>query len=77
MPIYEYRCSDCGGISEKLVGVVQETSEPACDHCGSPELTKVFSQIGYAAKRTPEPCRTCPGHQPSAACEAAGCPNLS
>ncbi len=77
MPIFEYRCGDCGEISEKLVGVVQETASLECDSCGSDDLTKVFSQIGLAVRRAAEPCTTCPGHQPSSACEAAGCPNAS
>ena len=77
MPIFEYKCNDCGEISEKLVGVVQETVALECDSCGSAGLTKVFSQMSFSMKREPAPCKTCPGHEPSAACEAAGCPSLS
>ena len=46
MPIYEYRCNNCGKISEFLVGVVREELEIKCNHCGSKELNKVFSRTG-------------------------------
>lgn len=44
MPIYEYKCRDCGKISEFLVGVGQGKAEIKCNSCGSKELEKIFSQ---------------------------------
>ena len=44
MPIYEYKCKDCGRISEFLVGVVQDKVEIKCSHCGSKKLEKIFSK---------------------------------
>ena len=43
MPIYEYRCKDCGNVSEFLEGVGRGEAEKVCKHCGSQELTKIFS----------------------------------
>lgn len=44
MPIYEYRCKDCGKISEFLIGVGQEYFEIKCNFCKSKKLDKIFSQ---------------------------------
>ena len=34
MPIYEYRCANCGGLVEVLVR--SHASVPDCPNCGSP-----------------------------------------
>ncbi len=44
MPIYEYKCRDCGEISEFLVGVGQEKIKFKCGSCGGIKLEKIFSQ---------------------------------
>ena len=44
MPIYEYRCKDCGKVSEFLEGVGEEKIEKVCKYCKSKELSKVFSK---------------------------------
>jgi len=44
MPVYEYKCKDCGKVSEFLVGVGQGKMEIKCSFCGSKKLEKIFSQ---------------------------------
>jgi putative FmdB family regulatory protein len=49
MPIYEYRCSDCGFQDEYL----QKLSEPpltACPSCGKPAFQKLVSAAGFQLK---------------------------
>lgn len=49
MPIYEYRCSECGQQTE----VLQKISEPpltVCTACGKPALTKLVSAAGFQLK---------------------------
>jgi putative FmdB family regulatory protein len=41
MPIYEYRCTNCGEKSEVLVQFGQAL--PSCPSCGSPLLEKMVS----------------------------------
>lgn len=41
MPIYEYRCEDCGKRSSLLVGF--SSPDPACPHCGKPALRRLIS----------------------------------
>jgi putative FmdB family regulatory protein len=46
MPIYEYRCSECGQDHE----VLQKVSEPPlteCPACGKPALQKQLSAAGF------------------------------
>jgi len=49
MPIYEYRCTDCGHQDEFL----QKVSEPpmtVCPTCGRKSLTKLLSVAGFQLK---------------------------
>jgi putative FmdB family regulatory protein len=43
MPIYEYRCNDCGAISEFFVSFSQKGYSLNCKQCGSPQLEKMIS----------------------------------
>ena len=49
MPIYEYRCADCGFQDEYL----QKVSEPpltVCPSCGKPSFQKLLSAAGFQLK---------------------------
>ncbi|HXZ92363.1 MAG TPA: zinc ribbon domain-containing protein [Burkholderiales bacterium] len=49
MPIYEYRCADCGFEEEYL----QKVSEPpltVCPKCGKPSFRKKLSAAGFQLK---------------------------
>ena len=41
MPIYEYRCEECGKRSSLLVGF--SSPDPSCPHCGKPALRRLVS----------------------------------
>ena len=43
MPLYEYRCSDCGHRFEILQALGQGADGLACPQCGVPHLEKQFS----------------------------------
>jgi len=73
VPIYEYRCKNCGKVSEFLEGVGEGKVEKLCRHCGSRELTKIISvsyvsssghfigsQDGKTCCGRDEPCETPP-----------------
>ena len=42
MPIYEYRCEDCGKRSSSLLSSYA-SSDPACPHCGKHGLRRLVS----------------------------------
>jgi putative FmdB family regulatory protein len=51
MPIYEYRCANCGFEKEYL----QKLSDPAitdCPSCGKPQMSKLVSAAGFQLKGT-------------------------
>ncbi len=45
MPIYEYRCEDCGKKSSFLVLKIGVPFQGKCAHCGSKNLTSVISRF--------------------------------
>ena len=45
MPIYEYRCDDCGKISEFLLMRIGETFTPQCKKCKSNKMSRVLSKV--------------------------------
>jgi len=55
MPIYEYRCSECGEEFEKLVASARSAAEISCPKCGSANVKKMlslFASRGSAASST-------------------------
>ncbi len=45
MPIYEYRCNDCGKVSEFLLIKTDETFIPECKRCKSKKMTRILSRV--------------------------------
>ena len=45
MPIYEYRCRECGKKSEFITFRVSETVSPTCGKCGSERMDRVPSRV--------------------------------
>ncbi len=44
MPIYEYECTACGGISELLEGMTEEQTARRCRVCGNEDLKRILSK---------------------------------
>jgi putative FmdB family regulatory protein len=49
MPIYEYRCSDCG-FQDEYLQKVSEVPLTVCPSCGKPTLRKLVSAAGFQLK---------------------------
>jgi putative FmdB family regulatory protein len=45
MPIYEYRCQDCGKVSEFLLIRANEDFVPQCKKCKSKKMSRVLSKV--------------------------------
>jgi putative FmdB family regulatory protein len=45
MPIYEYRCDDCGKISEFLLIRSDDAVVPQCKRCKSKKMSRVLSRV--------------------------------
>ena len=52
MPIYEYRCADCGKRSTILVLSLSNPTSPACKFCQSVRLERIMSR--FAAPKSEE-----------------------
>lgn len=48
MPIYEYRCKNCGNTFEYLVGIGRGDDDIICKNCGSREMEKLLSTANFA-----------------------------
>ena len=48
MPIYEYKCDDCGHTSSIFFRSLSNVKKKStrCEHCGSLSLERVMSQLG-------------------------------
>jgi len=46
MPIYEYRCAECGEKFELLVRSAARQTAPTCPRCGSQKVQKAISLFG-------------------------------
>ncbi len=45
MPIYEYRCRQCGKKSEFITFRISETVTPNCRHCGGEQMDRIPSRV--------------------------------
>jgi putative FmdB family regulatory protein len=48
LPIYEYRCGDCGKKSTFVTLSIKSALEPRCKHCGSSNLAKLISRVAVS-----------------------------
>ena len=53
MPIYEYKCSKCGTVTEFLesADVSDKKLRHLCGKCGSGDMIKMFSAFAVGVKR--------------------------
>ena len=52
MPIYEYRCQSCDGVSSFFVRSVGTGLEPECKHCQSNQMQRRMSSFAMGKTRT-------------------------
>lgn len=45
VPVFEYRCNRCGKKFQALVGVVAQSDDERCPHCGALDATKLVSRF--------------------------------
>jgi len=47
MPIYEFKCQDCGRLTSVFVKTMDSSCEAQCQHCGGGDLRRVVSRFAY------------------------------
>jgi len=45
MPIYEYRCGNCGKVSSFFTKAISDPVEPVCNHCHSRDMQRRMSSF--------------------------------
>ena len=70
MPIYEYKCGDCGKTTEFLEGVGQGKIKKKCEYCGGTQLKKIFSAVNITISGGQDG-KTCCGRDER--CDASHC----
>ena len=60
MPIYEYKCDDCGTSFEKLVRRTSDGPGLECPSCGQKHLTQQLSTFAPRAGAANAEMPTCP-----------------
>lgn len=54
MPLYEYRCEMCGGMSSFFTKSINTSVEPVCAHCQATHMRRIISTVatGKSGGRT-------------------------
>ena len=47
MPIYEFKCGECGRLSSIFTKSMRSEFKTACKHCGSRNLSRAISGFAY------------------------------
>jgi putative FmdB family regulatory protein len=47
MPIYEFRCAQCGNVQEILVSSSNAEVEMKCEQCQGEVLERILSRVSY------------------------------
>ena len=71
MPIYDFRCQDCGEVSELRVPSYSASSTATCSSCGSHEVERLISAPSLLRSTANTPGTTCCGREER--CDAAPC----
>ena len=69
MPIFEFRCADCGEIFEKLFMKSDEELDMTCPQCSAESIERVVSRTNYAMAAGPG------GNQPKITTKSCGASN--
>ncbi len=48
MPIYEFRCAQCGHIQEFILSASGQEVEMKCEECQAEDMERVLSRVNYA-----------------------------
>ena len=70
MPIYDYRCRECGKVSE-IVLLSLSSKDIKCPNCGSKNLERLISASYMLKMGVPAPSTTCCGR--TERCEIPPC----
>lgn len=59
MPFYDYACTSCGKVFDRMVSMERRNENQICPDCGKEAVRKVvaaFSQTGQSGKNAGDSC---------------------
>jgi putative FmdB family regulatory protein len=71
MPIYDFKCQQCGEVSEFLVANFSDSETLTCPDCGSQNMERQISAPSLLKVRSNTPGTTCCGREER--CETPPC----
>ena len=60
MPVFEYKCKDCGVVMEFLESGSKQHKHQ-CSKCGSMNMQKMLSGFAVGHTKSSHSCDSCPG----------------
>lgn len=67
MPIFEYKCNDCGTVCEFLEKG-KEPQKHKCSKCGNSNMQKILSGFAVGQSKSANTCEACPACPSQAEC---------
>jgi putative FmdB family regulatory protein len=58
VPIFEYKCNDCGTVSE-ILEKSKEQQKHKCSKCGGSNMQKMLSGFAVGQSKSSNPCDAC------------------
>ena len=56
MPLFEYKCDQCGCVFDRLVSGAQDSSKANCPLCGEEGAHKQFAAFSTGSEQRKESC---------------------
>ena len=63
MPIYAYRCSKCGEVTDAYEKVSSAPKTISCSHCGAKGAKRIISRVAYHASESAKTSRLDPKYE--------------
>jgi putative FmdB family regulatory protein len=60
MPVYAYRCRDCGGVSDAYASISTAPDSIGCEHCQSHATHRIITRVAYHASENTKTARLDP-----------------
>lgn len=63
MPIYTYRCDQCGEVTEQLASINDIPVKVACQHCRGTHTHRIISSVAYHASEATKTAKLDPKYE--------------
>jgi putative FmdB family regulatory protein len=73
MPVYDYKCQQCGAVFEKLLRSLAAVDSVKCEKCGSAKVKKLVSCCAISSGRKSESAGSSKSSQSCGSCAHTHC----